>query len=81
MVSFKGDIYRCSQIFDFYLFVDDTNLLYSDKDLNDLETVVNKELIKVGVLVVCKQTFFFTLVNLTLLYSILTNTNQTARFN
>ena len=42
------DIYRCSQIFDFYLFADDTNLLYSDKDLKDLETVVNEELIKVG---------------------------------
>ena len=30
---YVNDIYRCSQIFDFYLFADDTNLLYSDKDL------------------------------------------------
>ena len=35
---YVNDIYRCSQIFDFYLFADDTNLLYSNKDL---ETVVN----------------------------------------
>ena len=45
---YVNDIYRCSQIFDFYLFADDTNLLYSNKDLKDLETVVNDELIKVG---------------------------------
>ena len=45
---YVNDIYRCSKIFDFYLFADDTNLLYSDKDLKDLETVVNEELIKVG---------------------------------
>ena len=47
-LSYVNDIYRCSQIFDFYLFADDTNLLYSNKDLKDLETVVNEELIKVG---------------------------------
>ena len=45
---YVNDIYRCSQIFDFYRFANDTNLLYSDKDLKDLETVVNEELIKVG---------------------------------
>ena len=45
---YVNDIYRCSQIFDFYLFADDTNLLYSNKDLKYLETVVNEELIKVG---------------------------------
>ena len=45
---YVNDISRCSQIFDFYLFADDTNLLYSNKDLRDLETVVNDELIKVG---------------------------------
>ena len=47
-LSYVNDIYRCSQIFDFYLFADDTNLLYSNKDLKDLETVVNEELMKVG---------------------------------
>ena len=45
---YVNDIYRCSQIFHFYLFADDTNLLYSNKDLKYLETVVNEELIKVG---------------------------------
>ena len=45
---YVNDIYRCSQIFDFYLFAVDTNLLYSNKDLKYLETVVNEELIKVG---------------------------------
>ena len=30
---YVNDIYRCSQIFDFYLFPDDFKLLYSDKDL------------------------------------------------
>ena len=43
-----SDIYRCSQIFDIYLFADDTKLLYSNKDLKDLESVVNEELVKVG---------------------------------
>ena len=31
----------------FYLFADDTNLLYADKDLKSLETIVNCELSKV----------------------------------
>ena len=34
--------------FFFYLFDDDTNLLFSNKDLKDLEKVVNDELTKVG---------------------------------
>ena len=32
----------------FTYLLNDTNLLYSNKDLKDLETVVNEELIKVG---------------------------------
>ena len=36
-----NDIYLCSNKLGFYLFADDTNLLYADKDL---ETVVNTEL-------------------------------------
>lgn len=32
---------------DFYLFADDTNLLYADKDLKSLESVVNIELTNV----------------------------------
>ena len=32
----------------FYLFADDTSLLYADKNLKSLETIVNCELIKVA---------------------------------
>ena len=35
-----------SKKFDFYLFADDTNLLYAENDLNKLEVVVNEELLK-----------------------------------
>ena len=38
------DIYLCSNKLGFYLFADDTNLLYADNDLKTLETVVNNEL-------------------------------------
>lgn len=31
-------------IFDFHLFADDSNLFYANKNLNDLESVVNEEL-------------------------------------
>ena len=36
-----------SKVSQFYLFADDTNILYADKNLNSLETVVNKELMLV----------------------------------
>jgi len=39
-------MHRSSKKFDFYLFADDTNLLYAEKDLNKLEVVVNEELLK-----------------------------------
>ena len=39
-----NDIYLCSDKLGFYLFADDTNLLYADNDLKTLETVVNNEL-------------------------------------
>ena len=42
-----NDICVSSKVFQFYLFADDANLLYADKNLNPLETVVNKELILV----------------------------------
>ena len=42
-----NDICESSEIFKFFLFADDTNLLYADKDLKMLETVVNAELKKV----------------------------------
>ena len=41
------DIYLCSNKLGFYLFADDTNLLYADKDLKSLESVVNTELTNV----------------------------------
>ena len=37
-----GLLYRSS-----YLFADDTNLLYADRDINSLERVVNAKLSKV----------------------------------
>ena len=37
---------RSSSKFDFYLFVDDTNLLYAEKDLDKLEVVINEVLLK-----------------------------------
>ena len=33
-------MHRSSKKFDFYLFADDTNLLYAEKDLNKLEAFV-----------------------------------------
>ena len=39
-------MHRSSWKFDFYLFVDDTNLLYAEKDLSELEVVANEELLK-----------------------------------
>lgn len=41
------DIYNSSDKFSFYLFADNTNLLYADKNLKSLETTVNVELMKI----------------------------------
>ena len=41
---YVNDIHRCSNKLMFYLFADDTNILYADKNLRDLETIVNIEL-------------------------------------
>ena len=40
-------IFMASDKLTFYLFAHDANLLYADKNLNSLETIVNCELIKV----------------------------------
>ena len=40
---FINDIQNSSRKFRFYLFADDTNILYVDKDLRSLEKVVNEE--------------------------------------
>ena len=39
-----NDICNSSKVFNFFLFVDDTNLLYANKSLKTLESVVNFEL-------------------------------------
>ena len=41
---YVNDVHRCSNKLRFYLFADDTNILYADKNLKDLETIVNNEL-------------------------------------
>jgi len=41
---YSNDIYLSSNELGFFLFADDTNLLYADNDLKTLETVVNNEL-------------------------------------
>ena len=40
-------IYRVSSKLNFYLFADDTNILYANNNLKSLESVVNEELRKV----------------------------------
>ena len=40
-------MHASSKVFKFYLFADDTNILYADKNLKSLETIVNKELVEV----------------------------------
>ena len=42
-----NDIHRSSDKFNFHLFADDTNLLYSDKNPKTLEYIVNTEFAKV----------------------------------
>ena len=41
---YVNDIHRCSNKLRFYLFADDTNILYGRKNFKDLETTVNNEL-------------------------------------
>ena len=45
---FINDICNSSDKLNFYLFADDTNLLYADKNLRSLEVVVNEEFRNVG---------------------------------
>ena len=44
---YVNDLCRSSDKLSFYLFADDTNRLYADRDINSLERVVNAELSKV----------------------------------
>ena len=41
-----NDIHTCSDTFNFYLFADDTNILYANKNLRSLKATVNSELKK-----------------------------------
>ena len=43
----KGHIYKASNKLQFFLFADDTNLLYANKNPRSLETVMNDELLKI----------------------------------
>jgi len=43
-----NDFHNSSAKFSFYLFADDTNLLYADKNLKSVEETVNNELVKVS---------------------------------
>ena len=43
-----NDFHNSSAKFSFYLFADDTNLLYADKNLKSLEKTVNNELVRVS---------------------------------
>ena len=43
-ILYINDIVNCSNIWKFLLFADDTNLFYKNRDLLDLERVVNVEL-------------------------------------
>ena len=43
-----NDFHNSSAKFSFYLFADDTNLLYADKNLKSLEKTLNNELVRVS---------------------------------
>ena len=43
-LMYINDISRTSNLLKFHLFADDTSIFYSDKDVNQIERVVNKEL-------------------------------------
>ena len=43
-----NDFHNSSAKFSFYLFADDTHLLYADKNLKSLEKTVNNELVRVS---------------------------------
>ena len=44
-----NDINTCSKELNFYLFADDTNILYADKNLKSLENIMNAELHKLDI--------------------------------
>lgn len=46
-ILYINDFSYCSDLLDFHLFADDTNLFYKHKNLTALETTLNSELVKV----------------------------------
>ena len=44
-----NDFYKCSELFDFHHFADDSNLFYENEDLLDLESNINQELVNINV--------------------------------
>ena len=48
LLIYVNDMHCSSQKLDFYLFADDTNLLYAEKDLKKHDIVVNEELLKLS---------------------------------
>jgi hypothetical protein len=47
-ILYINDISACSDILNFILFADDTNLFYSNKDIRELVMIVNNELLKLS---------------------------------
>ena len=43
-----NDFQNCSNLLDFHLFADDTNLFYTDKTISNHENKVNNELMKIN---------------------------------
>ena len=48
LLIYINDMYNSIAKFSFYLFADDTSLLYADSNLKSLEKTVNSELLKVS---------------------------------
>ena len=52
---YVNDIANCSNLFDFHMFADDTNLLYSNKSLKTLESKINTHLVHVNTWLACNK--------------------------
>ena len=62
-----NDFSKCSNLFDFHIFADDTNLFYSNSNLAELESVVNYNLKMVSDWLMANKVFFISLKPLILL--------------
>ena len=50
-----NDIHKCSEKLQFFIFADDTNVLYSDKNLKSIEIIVNNELHNLYLWLTCNK--------------------------